>query len=335
MNLIQLERIVFIANVGSITEAAKQLYISQSALSQMVNAVEEELGTQIFDRRVKPLRLTKSGECYVTMARYIMNVHATMLNEIVNIKSGSTGEIRIGISARRANTVMPNILKQLSVEFPNISVRLYLLEPSEFEAYILRGELDIALGSFPPNDPNVGSFVLNDEKYCLVVQRNSEIGERLEQLRDPNDPWAPISLREVRDERFVATPPNTHSRDVLNAMFAEVHIRPPVCVVVPSNNNALDYVKVGLGVAVLPQDFENEDQLPYQTQSLSLFNIDSKYVLRNFYLLYDTSVVVSPPHRYLINQLLARYGAMERALPEIMGPVPPAHLRMRDEELDV
>ena len=40
MNLVQLERIVFIANVGSITEAAKQLYISQSALSQMVNAVE-------------------------------------------------------------------------------------------------------------------------------------------------------------------------------------------------------------------------------------------------------------------------------------------------------
>ena len=317
MNLVQLERIVFIANVGSITEAAKQLYISQSALSQMVNAVENEIGTPIFDRRVKPLRLTKSGECYVTMARYIMNVHSTMLNEIANIKDGSSGEIRVGISGRRANTLMPSILKQLAVEFPNISLRLYLLDPSEFEAYILRGELDIALGSLPPNDPNIGCFVLNDERYCLAAQRNSETGNRLELLRDPNDPWAPISLTAVRDDRFIATPPNTHSRDVLNSMFAEAHIRPSVSVVVPSNNNVMDYVKAGLGVAVVPQDFENGSQPAYQTDGLSLFNIDSKYVLRNFYLLYDNSAVVSPPHRFLINQLLARYGSAERSLPEL------------------
>lgn len=317
MNLVQLERIVFIANVGSITEAAKQLYISQSALSQMVNAVETEIGTPIFDRRVKPLRLTKSGECYVTMARYIINVHSTMLNEIANIKGGSSGEVRVGISARRANTLMPNILKQLSVEFPHISLRLFLLEPSEFEAYILRGELDIALGFLPPNDPNIGHFVLNDEKYCLVVQRDSETGRRLEQMRNPDDPWAPISLQAVKDERFIATPPNTHSRDVLNSMFAEAHIHPSVSVVVPSNNNALDYVKAGLGIAVIPQNFENGTPLPYHAENLSLFNIDSKYVLRNFYLLYDNAVIVSPPHRFLINQLLARYGSMERSLPEL------------------
>ena len=150
-----------------------------------------------------------------------------------------------------------------------------------------------------------------------MVQRNSETGNRLEMMRDPNNPWAPISLQAVKDERFIATPPNTHSRDVLNSMFAEAHIHPSVSVVVPSNNNALDYVKAGLGVAVIPQDFENGNQLPYQTESLSLFNIDSKYVLRNFYLLYDNSVIVSPPHRYLINQLLERYGSLERSLPEL------------------
>jgi len=317
MNLVQLERIVFIANVGSITEAAKQLYISQSALSQMVSAVEAEIGTPIFDRRVKPLRLTKSGECYVTMARYIMNVHATMLNEIVNIKSGAIGEIRLGISARRANTIMPDILKELSIEFPLISIRLYLLDPTEFEAYILRGELDIALGPLPPNDSNIGCFVLNDEKYCLVVPTDSPAGRRLEELRDPKAPWAPISLSRVAEERFIATPPNTPSRDVLNSMFEEARIHPPVPLVVPSNNTALDYVKGGLGVAVLPQDFENDKQPPYRTSKLSLFNIDSKYVLRNFYLLYDTSVVVSPPHRSLINRVLERYGAQERSLPEL------------------
>ena len=46
-------------------------------------------------------------------------------------------------------------------------------------------------------------------------------------------------------------------------------------------------------------------------------NIDSKYVLRNFYLLYDTSVVVSPPHRFLINRVLERYSAQERELSEL------------------
>jgi len=121
----------------------------------------------------------------------------------------------------------------------------------------------------------------------------------------------------VGEERFIATPPNTPTRDVLNSMFEEARIHPPVSLVVPSNNTALDFVKGGLGVAVLPQDFENGKPLQYRTGKLSLFNIDSKYVLRNFYLLYDTSVVVSPPHRFLINRVLERYSAQERALPEL------------------
>ena len=63
MNIKQAQYIQTIASEGSITAAAKKLYISQPSLSQMVRQVEKELGVTLFDRTSLPLRLTYAGEC--------------------------------------------------------------------------------------------------------------------------------------------------------------------------------------------------------------------------------------------------------------------------------
>lgn len=319
VNLIHLERIMFIAKIGNITEAAKQLYISQSALSQMVNTVEEELGTPIFDRRVKPLRLTKAGERYIAMARYITNAHNAMLNEIYNIKSGTSGVITCGISARRSREMLPYILRATSKAYPLMSVRLFTGEVSEFEALLLRGELDLAFGSLPPNDPNIGSFTLNDERYMLVAPSESPFAKRMDAYRvSINDPAVPIPLYEARDERFVVTPPGAESRNALNSMFEEAHIRPLIAIEVSNTDIAMGYSKTGLGVSVIPHGFPNNKPFEYRTDSITMFNISSKYAMRNLYLNYDKSIAVSPPHRYLINLILKEFGSKNaKLLPEL------------------
>ena len=65
MNIKQAQYIQTIASEGSITAAAKKLYISQPSLSQMVRQVEKELGVTLFDRTSLPLRLTYAGEKYL------------------------------------------------------------------------------------------------------------------------------------------------------------------------------------------------------------------------------------------------------------------------------
>ena len=72
MDFRELTYITTIADCGSVTEAAKRLYISQPSLSYILGKVEEDLGVKLFDRKTSPLTLTYAGERYVETAREIL-----------------------------------------------------------------------------------------------------------------------------------------------------------------------------------------------------------------------------------------------------------------------
>ena len=71
---------------GSITAAAKKLFISQPSLSQMVKLVETNLGTAVFNRTTEPLSLTPAGEKYMEAAGQILAIHANLEREIEEIR---------------------------------------------------------------------------------------------------------------------------------------------------------------------------------------------------------------------------------------------------------
>ena len=317
MNLTHLERIIFIAKTGSITEAAAKLFISQSALSQMVNSVEEELGATIFDRRSKPMHLTPAGEHYLAMARHVTIAYNSMINEIYSNKSGTTGVIHCGISVRRSQVILPPVLKALAEFFPQVSVQVNATEANTFEAMILRGLLDIAFGSYPSSDPNIGCIKLNDEVFMLAAKSDSPFAARMDEYRfNKGDMSAPISIAEVQNERLIATLRGSSSRNSLDLMLDEVNIRPFVAVEVINFVIALEYAEMGLGLAVLPQTVQNNIPFEYRTEALSFYEIDSKYTRRSLYLLYDKAISYSPPHRFMIDQILENYGYRDAAVPQ-------------------
>ena len=82
MNIKQAQYILTIANEGSITAAAKKLYISQPSLSQMVRQVEKELGVALFDRTSLPLRLTYAGEKYLECAHTMIVANDRLENQL-------------------------------------------------------------------------------------------------------------------------------------------------------------------------------------------------------------------------------------------------------------
>ena len=87
VNLKHAQYVLAVLRTGSMTEAAKQLYISQPSLSQTIRQAEEQLGTPIFNRDTAPLSLTYAGQMYVKAAREVMSIDTNLLNEIEEIKS--------------------------------------------------------------------------------------------------------------------------------------------------------------------------------------------------------------------------------------------------------
>lgn len=88
MDFRDLQYVIAVADCGSITEAAKKLYISQPSLSYIISKIEQDIGVQLFYRKNYPLTLTYAGEKYVDTARTILRLNDNLRRELVDIGLG-------------------------------------------------------------------------------------------------------------------------------------------------------------------------------------------------------------------------------------------------------
>jgi len=96
MNLNQLRYFVSVAQSGSFTKAAANHYISQTAITQQIHALEDNIGTKLLDRNSRPVALTPAGKVFLKEAREILSKMDTALVRTREASTGLEGELKIG-----------------------------------------------------------------------------------------------------------------------------------------------------------------------------------------------------------------------------------------------
>ena len=124
MNLRYIECVQTVLSSGSISSAARSMYVSQSAVSQMIQRIEKELGAFIFNRETDPISLTFAGEKYLDAAREILAINARLQNEIYEISSELRGRLRLGISLQRGMQLLPLIIPEFIKRYPHVQIEL-------------------------------------------------------------------------------------------------------------------------------------------------------------------------------------------------------------------
>ena len=147
MNIKQAQYIQTIASEGSITAAAKKLYISQPSLSQMVRQVEKELGVTLFDRTSLPLRLTYAGEKYLECAHAMIVANDRLENQLQDIRQENSGHLRLGISVQRGMRILPLAMPKFIARYPNVSLELRETGSVRMEDLLRYGEIDLAFAA--------------------------------------------------------------------------------------------------------------------------------------------------------------------------------------------
>ena len=144
LSLKHLRTLMGVAKYGSFSEAALQLSMSQSAISNAIATLEEDLGVSLFLRGRHGATLTPVGERILAHAKRMMAVQDDMIKEANLARSLKGGEIRIAAFRSIATQVLPELLAQFQTRFPNI--RLNLKENSSHEALVddlRKGRADI------------------------------------------------------------------------------------------------------------------------------------------------------------------------------------------------
>lgn len=145
MDFRQLQYVITVANCQSITKAAKELFISQSALSHYIQNVEKEMGLQLFDRSTTPLSLTYAGSRFLDYAQTILWQNQELKKEFNDMTHNVTGKLKIGIPPERAAYMLPRLIPSFSAKYPGIQLAFHTGSGVQLVELLKNGSIDFIL----------------------------------------------------------------------------------------------------------------------------------------------------------------------------------------------
>lgn len=164
-----------VADAGSFQAAAREINISQPALSRSIRLLEETLDIKLFERSSVGATLTSAGLAFLTRSREIAQVWDEALISLNAIRSGAVGELRLGVGPTYALLVVPEIVRGLAERFPNVRLNVEIGVASHLLPRVASGELACYLGAI---DEVPMDGVDNVKQIELMVQRNVLVTSR-------------------------------------------------------------------------------------------------------------------------------------------------------------
>lgn len=191
LNISLLRTFVAVAELGQISRAAQRVNVTQSAASQQISRLEEQLGVRLLERRSNRVRLSVEGERLYTSARQLLAMNDTIVADIVRTRD--VVEIRFGVPHDIVERVSPPIIKRFAATNAHVSIRLLSLSTEDLLSYLANGEIDLCLATEPAGT-SLGVPVMLD-RLVWAGARNGRVHE--------TDPL-PVALGDDRD-RFSRT----------------------------------------------------------------------------------------------------------------------------------
>lgn len=179
MDIRQLETFLWIARLGSISEACKRLNVTQSTLSMRLRALETDLRVPLFERNHKRLTLTAKGRDLVRYAEKIVDT-AQQARMYVADPQAQTGTLRVAVAELIALTWVPELINRLNTRYPNVTIDLDVGVPRTLMDALVNGAVDLALVPWIgiPEAPFVG-LSLGCVEFSWMASPKMRIPEQL------------------------------------------------------------------------------------------------------------------------------------------------------------
>lgn len=183
MSLKNLKTFVTVAETGSFSAAAERLFITQSAVSMQIKALEEEWGVDLFDRKVRPPVLNRRGWMLVDPAKALIDQYAQLQATAGTATAELVGSVRIGVVPSAATNLLPEVMARLRRSYPGLTVRAESGLSDELMFKVSQGRLDAAVVT-GPNRTEVGmaASLIRTEELKLFAHRDLVLPDPAEML---------------------------------------------------------------------------------------------------------------------------------------------------------
>lgn len=192
MDFHHLKYFVEVADQKSFSKAARNLHISQSAISRTIKALEDELGVVLFMRNAKSVELTDGGTIFLTHAKRVVFMFEHLKVDFENEFRLEQGSILIGLPPITDAPIFAQLLGEFKRAYPQIELELYEHGSKKIEISVQEGLIDIGIICTKPNAKEFESFYLTSDPLCVILPRDNPLAKEKE-----------ISLDMLSEESFV------------------------------------------------------------------------------------------------------------------------------------
>ncbi|SFM22294.1 LysR family transcriptional regulator [Variovorax sp. OV329] len=242
LTLRQLRAFLAVADCASFTEAARQLHLTQAAMSVLVRELEAELGVRVLDRSTRRVDLTEAGRDLYPFAQRVLRELEDAVHSVGELRDKKKGLLRVAAPQMMACTLMPQVIAAYRERHPQVEVQLSDTVPELMLERVLSAQVELAVGPDVAAPPELERRPLLRDRHHFICQPDHPLARR-KQVR-----W-----RELAGLPFIA-PTHDFMRRLAPELAAAGLEAPMVLPVhqVSYMTTALGLVAAGLGVSAVP-----------------------------------------------------------------------------------
>ena len=235
-----------VANTGNISKAAKELYISQPAISKSIQKLEDSIGVKLFHRSSRGVTLTSEGEllyAHVKSAFEVLTLGEDKLRRSIAL---GMGHLTIGVSSTLCKYILLPYLKDFIKKYPHINISIACHSTNHTLKLLEDGKLDIGLIGKPDNLKNIDFYSLREIEDIFIATR-----DYLQNLRIRG-----VNRHQIlQNATLMLLDKENMTRQYIDNYFQDNHILIQDIIEVSNMDLLIEMAKTGLGISCVIQDF--------------------------------------------------------------------------------
>ncbi|SDJ08605.1 LysR family transcriptional regulator [Salimicrobium halophilum] len=264
----QLEVFATVAETENFSRAAERLHMTQPAVSQYIKSLEKSMNARLFDRSNKYVRLTKAGEVVYHHAKEILGLYTNMHALVDDLTNHASGTITIGASYTYGEYVLPEVLKELKEEAPDVTPAVTIGNTKEIVKLVADYELDVGIieGDVTHDNLTIEPFE-TDAMYVIASPAHPLVGQHS------------CNPKELEKESWIIREEGSGTRKMTEKFFESAGISPEKTLEFGSTQLIKESVEAGLGISFLSHWTFRREQ---KAEELCILNVTSLPMQRNF-----------------------------------------------------
>lgn len=255
----------------SYTRAARELFLTQPAVSMQIKQLQGQLGVALFEQLGKRVYLTDAGREVLQYARTISHQLDELENIVANVKGVSGGRLRLAV-VTTANYFVPSLLGTYCRRYPDVAVSLDVTNREALLRQLNENLVDLVIMGQPPAELDLDAAVFMDNPLVMVAPPDHALARKKH-----------IPIDSLQHEVFLVREQGSGTRITMERFFHDCRIQPRIGMEVGSNEAIKQGVQAGLGLGVLSRDTLD---MELSLDRLTVLDVEGLPVMRNWYLVH-------------------------------------------------